>query len=1508
MSLRYALNTMAYIPLHWSYQDDQGDVKVASGARLLDMFAVEVVDPRLSKVPAVLHSAPGFRAWSPAARLSLPTSVRVQDLLNVPDGRIPATTIVGLHATPTTLWVLDAGPTTQVFAVAGSGAARPGVRLPSQDFQTPHTGALDIAGSADTLFILAADESGRGVIRPYTLAGISGTSRLLPVLSTEPVAIWVQDDTLWVLDDRDVSGQRRLWHAPLTAVRGAAATIGAFEGPEFFDAQPSQHFTAAAFDATASRALLLDATARSILIHSRAGRPEGAGLQPDDARGIDFASLSARFRIQWAEGFCTDGDTAWLVDSAANRSVLATTPNPAIAGRGDARLISGRDLVPPRRGNLRELSVAAGVVSALILQTRTIGAHLSSYTNRVLHYDAQTGKLLSGGSAETILPRAIAFPSGLSVDAGGMWIGDGTNPRVIHRLVRGYGDRDASRDFTLPREYSAPAGISAHGALYHILDSTTRALVVPVLAGDRSFRTHISLGAALSDARGLEEDSDAFYVLRGTRVEGFNRQGRSELGGFGLAPDTTDPRDLILTDNRAYVLDATARALHAYDRHSGQFGLRNAGLDVLSDTLVRGMEQPQGITGIRHLGRTRIWVLEGGRTGTGWFELEQAADGTLSRRTVGAQDMRLRSGFGDDIWDLQVTRPPSGYPVGNHSLLMLFGSDERPRGVEYAWLDGTTRRWRLGGVLIATGDDCRGVATDGTWIYFLMPPRQKTIWRAPLTLVNTRQGRPGDGAFRANDVRDPGWEIRLPDSFAQATGLFYTQGLLYVTDPRNSVATPWDVTGNRPVRAASTFSILLAEEKAESFWSDGRYAYAAHNWDDLSKSRITGYWMSSARRNATLDIKLHTNQTQPAGAALSGTVIFVGSRGSQRQGFLYDIDTRTALDARVPLDPNNTQTVAGVGVSGGAYLLDKDGTAYWYGLTGTQFVLDPSRQITCAQSQAAIGGLWARSAEQLFVSDPVHGDCHVYNTVTRREVRADYFKFTDEHKREGVTDVWGDAEGVYVASRTGRVRYYTTGTLSMPEICALPTRVHEPSAVAADGRYYWVAGQTSNEIVAIDAKQCIEALGPHITKNISNSILALLAIDSPRVGQHLVGVTQGHLFHYVQEGGTWTLEAFPETVNEIITSSSVQIAADPQYVYLPTPTTIKVYSLSLRRFIEPEIPQAASFAAEVFDEEWVSVVWLDGYVVLATRGGEIFASELHTSPPVFRQSNFIRSETYPDHLVRLEIWNHQLFIFKSRSIELWYVTGDQFPFRRNRVLAYNIGAAAPGAIAVDVGGIVFLGSDGIVYLCTGTLQAVSTPPVEEQIAVSDLSRASAVTYTERGQRFFLLTLSTGTVLGLHLNTGLWHERSTADVQALAPFAGTTLVARGSTVQEMTVAADTDAADPDNVKLLKRELISPAIDANRRRMRIFSFQVEIPHRSGGNADDKVLLDWSTDGQQNWRPATPLELTMPVSSSAAPRRYKWNRCGGSRARHFRLKIQAARSVEVLGAYILSDVDAT
>ena len=1155
------------------------------------------------------------------------------------------------------------------------------------------------------------------------------------------------------------------------------------------------------------------------------------------------------------------------------------------------------------------------MVSALIKQTPTVGRYLSTYTNRVLHYDAETGKLRSGGSAETILPGTIVTPAGLSTDAGGMWIGDnGRTPRVIHRFVRGYGDRDTSRDFTLPREYGDPAGISAHGAFYHALNGAS-ADVVPVLAGDRSFRTPISLGDTFNDARGLEEDGNASYVLRGTRVESFNRQGRSELGGFGLAPDTTDPRDLILTDTRAYVLHGSApRALHAYDRHAGQFGLRNAGLDVLSDTLVPGMEQPQGITGIHHGGRTRIWVLEGGRTGTGWFELEQAADGKLSRRTVGAQDMRLRSGFGDDIWDLQVTRPPSGYRVPSHSLLMLFGTDEGPGGVEYAWLGPTG--WRPGGLLIATGSNCRGVATDGKWIYFLMPPRQKTIWRAPLALVNTRQGRPVnngvDGAFRANQERDPGWEIRLPDSFAQATGLFWTQGLLYVTDTRNSVATAWDVTGTRPVRAASSFSIPLAEEKVESFWSDGTYAYATHNWDDLSKSRITGYWMSTARRNTALDITLHPDQTQPAGVALSGTVIFVGSRDSQRTGFLYDIDTRTALDARVSLDPNNTQTVAGVGVSDGAYLLDEDGTAYWYGLTGTRFVLDPSRQITCAQSQGGIGGLWARSAEQLFVSDPSQGDCHVYNTVTGHEVRVDYFRFTDDHRREIPTDVWGDANGVYVASRTGRVRYYTTGTLSStPEICALPTRVHEPSALAADGTYYWVAGQTSGELVAIDADQCIEALGPLITRNISDTILALLAIDSPRVGQHLVGVTQGHLFHYVQADGQWTVQAFPEIVNEIITSSSVQIAADPQYVYVPTPTTVKVYSLSLRRFIEPEIPQATSFAAKVFDEEWVSVVWLDGYVVLATRGGEVFASELHTSPPDFRQDNFIRSETYPDHLVRLEIWNHQLFIFKSRSIELWYVTGDQFPFRRNRVLAYNIGAAAPGAIAVDVGGIVFLGSDGIVYLCTGTLQAVSTPPVEEQIAVSDLSQARVVTYTEGGQRFFLLTLSTGTVLGLHLNTGLWHERSTADVRALAPFAGTTLVAREHKIQEMTVAAGTVAAltDTANDSLLRRELITPAIDANRRRMRLFGFEVEIPHRSGGDATDTVLLDWSHDGQQNWQPAPPLEKAMPVSLPAVPQRYRWRRLGGGfRMRHLRLRINAARSVDVVGAYVLSRVDAT
>ena len=303
--------------------------------------------------------------------------------------------------------------------------------------------------------------------------------------------------------------------------------------------------------------------------------------------------------------------------------------------------------------------------------------------------------------------------------------------------------------------------------------------------------------------------------------------------------------------------------------------------------------------------------------------------------------------------------------------------------------------------------------------------------------------------------------------------------------------------------------------------------------------------------------------------------------------------------------------------------------------------------------------------------------------------------------------------------------------------------------------------------------------------------------------------------------------------------------------------------------------------------------------MVGTRSGEVFHSNLASLK--FDQLDFTRTEAYPDSLVGIEVFNRQVVLFGDQSIEQWYNSGGDPVFRRNYSLSVNVGAAAQAAISVDIEGILFLATNGIVYHYPG-MARVSSLAVEESIKKSDKSKATSYVYTEEGQRFYVLTLDingTKKTWTMHIDTRLWHERTITNVRAYAEFLDRHIVSRSSGLDEMS----TDIGSDHGVAIA-RQSIMPALQFNRARYRVHTLEVEIPFREGGDVADTIALDWSEDGGGTFAPAPSLSRPIPPTTRA---RAKWTRLGGGdRTRNFRLSINATRPINVLSAYMDIDVD--
>ena len=318
---------------------------------------------------------------------------------------------------------------------------------------------------------------------------------------------------------------------------------------------------------------------------------------------------------------------------------------------------------------------------------------------------------------------------------------------------------------------------------------------------------------------------------------------------------------------------------------------------------------------------------------------------------------------------------------------------------------------------------------------------------------------------------------------------------------------------------------------------------------------------------------------------------------------------------------------------------------------------------------------------------------------------------------------------------------------------------------------------------------------------------------------------------------------------------------------------------------------------------FVDLTESEGYMIAGTRDGYLYHT-LH-GQLAFGQNDFGRARSHMDLLVGLGVFNRRLYVFGEVTVELWVYTGtSDFAFQRHPQFVAEIGCASADTIKSYDQGLCYLGSDGIVYATGGEqFTRVSYEAVEYEIAQSDMKQARAFTYTEEGHRFYSLTLTlySGTQVNwtLDLTTGFWHNRSAVDILSSARIDGRNYV--GLKVKAKLFHYSLDYGTQDE-QVVTRYAISPVLHANQQRVRIPSFQVDIPNRPVGSltgtAMDSVTLGWSNNGKRTWEPST-RPMTQLLNTFG---RRRWNQLGQFYlGRNFRLTIEAKRSIHVLGAYI-------
>ena len=232
------------------------------------------------------------------------------------------------------------------------------------------------------------------------------------------------------------------------------------------------------------------------------------------------------------------------------------------------------------------------------------------------------------------------------------------------------------------------------------------------------------------------------------------------------------------------------------------------------------------------------------------------------------------------------------------------------------------------------------------------------------------------------------------------------------------------------------------------------------------------------------------------------------------------------------------------------------------------------------------------------------------------------------------------------------------------------------------------------------------------TVNPEAGIFGMVAFDSPVYGKRLLGVSSEYQFFQIIDDGAESYDLpgnyNPYAVNQNLhvvdanrienytevfadrSTGPVRLATDGRRVVFVHDNNVRMFDCDVNDFITIQSPTPTDQSANLPDEEWVDVVWIDGYFVYRNHGaGSCFIPGLIQ----VCSTNWTLPQPGKARPYRgLHSFGRRMYVFGSESVEQWFNAGRQFfAFARDNSYVLEIGAASRDTIQNNEAGIFFVG-------------------------------------------------------------------------------------------------------------------------------------------------------------------------------------------------------------------------
>ncbi len=266
------------------------------------------------------------------------------------------------------------------------------------------------------------------------------------------------------------------------------------------------------------------------------------------------------------------------------------------------------------------------------------------------------------------------------------------------------------------------------------------------------------------------------------------------------------------------------------------------------------------------------------------------------------------------------------------------------------------------------------------------------------------------------------------------------------------------------------------------------------------------------------------------------------------------------------------------------------------------------------------------------------------------------------------------------------------------------------------------------------------------------------------------------------------------------------------------------------------------------------IAFIDGYFAWTQAGTGFFTVTDINNGLSYDAADVANAEGAPDNLVGLINDHRELQLYGTKTIEIWYNSGDaDFPFSRQGNAFIERGCFDRRSIVKMDNSVYFYGDDRIFYRLEGYSPIrVSTHAIE--YALRNCSYVEGMTYSEEGHKFYIVNTDVG-CYSLDLATGLWHRRKSwgrVDWRAnhVVSIWGTNIFLEKGGSKLWRSSFDIYSEDGERIEF---EVGIPTIEARGRNWQT-CYAFEALFETGVGNDDEpdpvVELSYSRDGGRSW----------------------------------------------------------